>query len=188
VPVDRWIRFYLNVAMHLSLAGKADVLFRVAEQFQTEQWIDPLVDPFQEALLTAVFAACFEGNIATAACSKPHAVHNFVGARIQLHAVLASNCSDILTILRFNGNLFVDKLNCGHDEFAFGKSGDSDRNTSTRSARYVRILTGMTFPFQISRIVPASGKLAVLSQDRSAIMALLRSPAIGSQLLQGNEN
>jgi len=91
VPVDCRVGLNLNIAMNLCLAGQANIFFGIAEQFQPEQWVNPLVQSLDQALLAAVFAAILDSHVTTAACAKPHAIHDLMGSGIQLNAVFAGN-------------------------------------------------------------------------------------------------
>lgn len=120
MPIDGRVSLDFDIAMHLGLARQPHIFVRVAEQFESEQWVDPLVDSLKDPFFAAVFPTNLNSHIAATACTIAHAVHELVGAGIQLNAVFASNCSDVFTVLSFDGELFVDKLNCRHNEFALG--------------------------------------------------------------------
>ena len=114
VPVDRWVGFYLNITVYLGLTGQAYVLFRIAEQFQAKQRVNPLINFFQEAFGAAVFCAVLDDDIAAAACSHSHAVQNFVWTGIQLDPVLSCHRADVVAFLDVHGDLFVHEFDCWH--------------------------------------------------------------------------
>ena len=114
VPVDRWVGFHLNVAVDFSLTGQTYVLFRIAEQLQAQQWVDPLVESFHDAFGAAVFCSVLNNNVTAAARPKTHAVQYFVGAGIQLYSVLTGHGANVVAFLSFNGDLLVHEFDCWH--------------------------------------------------------------------------
>lgn len=70
--------FHFAVAIHTSLAGESHFFLRVAENLQAQQWIQPLPEHFQNALLRDVFFALGDDHVTAAACSHAHAVHDLV--------------------------------------------------------------------------------------------------------------
>lgn len=114
VPVDWWICHHLNITVHFGLTGQSHVLFRIAEQLQAKQRIDPLVNFFEQPFGAAIFRSVLDDNVATAARSESHAVHNFVRSGIQLDSVPASYRADVVAFLGFNRDLFVYEFDCWH--------------------------------------------------------------------------
>lgn len=115
VPVDRWMSFHFHVTVNFGLAGQPNFFFRVAEQLQAQERVDPLVDAFQNAFATAVLRTLLHGHVATAAGSETHAVQDLVRAGIQLHAILHRNGPNVFAVLCLNGDLFVHKVNRWHE-------------------------------------------------------------------------
>lgn len=127
MPVDGGVSFYVDVAADTGLAGESNFLARVAEDFQSEQWVQPLPETFKDAAGGCVFLALTEDDAAAAALSEAHAVQVFMGAFVNLHTVFERHFAQVFTRSDVYGELFIDKPDLGHGDRAF--CGDS-RNGS----------------------------------------------------------
>jgi hypothetical protein len=91
MPVDWGVSFYVDVAADTGLAGESNFLAWVAEDFQSEQGVQPLPETFKNAAGRSVFLALTEDDAAAAALSETHAVHIFMRTFVNLHTVLQSD-------------------------------------------------------------------------------------------------
>lgn len=119
MPVDGGVSFYVDVAADTGLAGESNFLARVAEDFQSEQWVQPLPETFKDAAGRSVFLALTEDDAAAAALSEAHAVHVFMRTFVNLHTVLQSDLAQVFTGSDVDGEFFVDKPDLGHGYKAF---------------------------------------------------------------------
>lgn len=115
MPVDWRVRFDFDVAADASLAGESDFFAGVAEDFDPEQRVEQAPQAFEQSGAADFICTFGNDHVAAAACAKAHAIHDFVGPGIQLHAVFASDGPQVFTFCGVNSDFFVDKLDLGHD-------------------------------------------------------------------------
>jgi len=114
MPVNRRMRFHLNVTLDLRLTCEANFFVGIAQDLEPQQRIQPFPEPFQDPLLRHIVFAICDHDIAAAASPKPHAVNNPVRAGIKLYAILSSDRSKVLAFFCVDRNFFVDKLDLWH--------------------------------------------------------------------------
>lgn len=114
MPVDWRVSFHIDITLDACATGQSNILFRVAEQFQAEQRIEPLPESFQNAFAADVFAAVADVDIAGAAESEAPAVNYCVRSGVDLNTVFSGNGSQVFTHCDVNRELFVDKVYLGH--------------------------------------------------------------------------
>lgn len=110
---------YVNVTADTRLAGKANFLPGVAEDFESEQRVQPLPKTFKDAAGRSVFAALTKDDTAAAALSETHTVQVFMGALVNLYTILQGHLAEVFACSDVHGELFVDKLDLGHGDEAF---------------------------------------------------------------------
>ena len=115
---------YLDITKDPRLTGESHILLRIAQHFQAEQRIDPLVDSLKETLLTAIFATFLNNDVATAAGPESQTVHNGAWSGIQLDAVFLSHIADVFTFLNFRGDFLVNEGDFGHSWRLYGSVGE----------------------------------------------------------------
>ncbi|MEQ9409418.1 MAG: hypothetical protein RIK87_16900 [Fuerstiella sp.] len=165
VPVDRRVSFHLHVAVNLGLAGQSYFFFGVAEQLQSQQRVDPLVDSLKQSLLAAAVNAVFDNHVTAATGAESHTVQDLVGTGVQLNTVFASNTANVFAFLSFCGDFLVDEGDFRHDGFALRRrknNGDLQRRPNGNWAgqthilpRKGKILAFPVFEFQTRLPLPA---------------------------------
>jgi hypothetical protein len=115
VPVDGRVSFDFEVAADAGLAGESDFFPGVAEDFETEEWMEPFPEAFEDAFGGGIFLAFGDDDAAGAALSEAHAIEVFVGSFVDLDAIFAGDGAEVFALGDIDGDFFVNEADLGHD-------------------------------------------------------------------------
>lgn len=119
MPVDWGMSFDVEVAADACLAGESDFFAGVAEDFETEERVEPFPEAFEDAFGGSVFLTLRDDDAAGAALSEAHAIEEFVGTFVDLDTIFTGNGAEIFALCDIDGEFFVDEPDFGHGRAVF---------------------------------------------------------------------